>query len=136
MSDVSSTPRKKRTKGNQRLNLQQPPPKKTTIFFDGRFMAARHEKGGDESNIFIYVFLFAKDHRTMTSGWQGKPHFRRYSRELVSKPAVSLSKSRGGCSRTTLWWYFFFKNIHDDMCVPTVKEEKHRLHPRLICSDS
>ena len=31
----------------------------------------------------------------MTSGGHGAPHFRRYGRELVSKPAISLKKSWG-----------------------------------------
>ena len=42
------------------------------------------------------IFLFAKDGRTMKSGGQGAPFFRRYGRELVSKPAISLKKSWGG----------------------------------------
>ena len=29
----------------------------------------------------------------MTSGWQGTPYFRRFSRVLVSQPAISLKKS-------------------------------------------
>ena len=32
----------------------------------------------------------------MASGWQGAPYFRRYGRELVSKPTISLKKSWGG----------------------------------------
>ena len=32
----------------------------------------------------------------MTSGWQGAPHFRRYGRELVSKPAISFFRKIGG----------------------------------------
>ena len=32
----------------------------------------------------------------MTSRWKGVPYFRRYGRELVSKPAISLKKSWGG----------------------------------------
>ena len=38
--------------------------------------------------IFSYIFLFAKDYRSKTSGWQGALlYFRRYGRGLVSKPA-------------------------------------------------
>ena len=44
-------------------------------------------------------FLFVKDYRTMTSGWQGAPYFRIYGRGLVSKPAISLKKSWGDRSR-------------------------------------
>ena len=40
----------------------------------------------------------------MTSRWQATPYFRRYGRELVSKPAISLKKSWGGYRRTTLWY--------------------------------
>ena len=45
---------------------------------------------------------FFSRYRTMTSGWQGAPCVRRYGRELVSKPAISLRKSWGGYRRTTL----------------------------------
>ena len=35
----------------------------------------------------------------MSSGWQqGHPYFRRYGRELVSKPAMSLKESFGGAT--------------------------------------
>ena len=34
-------------------------------------------------------------------GWHGAPYFRRYGRELVSKPAISPKKCCGGCRRTT-----------------------------------
>ena len=37
----------------------------------------------------------------MTSGWQGAPHFRRYGRELASKPAISINERWGGYRRTT-----------------------------------
>ena len=36
----------------------------------------------------------------MTSGWRGAPYFKRYDRELVSKPAISLKKGWGGYSST------------------------------------
>ena len=48
-----------------------------------------------------YIFLFAMDYRGMTSAWQGSPYYRKYGRELVSKPAISLKKSGGGYRRTT-----------------------------------
>ena len=38
----------------------------------------------------------------MTSGCRGTSHFRRYNRELVLKPPISLKKSWGGYRRTTL----------------------------------
>ena len=47
--------------------------------------------------------MFAKVYRTMTSGRQGPPYFRRYGRELVSKLAISLKKSWVGYRRTTLF---------------------------------
>ena len=49
----------------------------------------------------IALHLHAKEYRTMTSGWQGAPYFKRYGWELVSKPAISLQKSWGGYRRTT-----------------------------------
>ena len=36
------------------------------------------------------IFMFAKVYRTMTLGRQGASYFRRYGRELVSKPAISV----------------------------------------------
>ena len=51
--------------------------------------------------LLIYVFVCEKDYRTMTSGVQGAPRFRRYGRELVSKPAISFKKCWGGYRRTT-----------------------------------
>ena len=50
-----------------------------------------------------HIFLFANDHRPMTSGWQRAPHFRRYGRGLVSKPAISFKRGWGGYRRMTLW---------------------------------
>ena len=41
------------------------------------------------------ISLVAKEYQTMTSRWQGAPHFRRYGRELVLKPAISF-KNVGG----------------------------------------
>ena len=39
------------------------------------------------------------------SGGQGAPDLRRYGRELVSKPAISLEKCWEGYRRTTLLFY-------------------------------
>ena len=66
-------------------------------------MVTRHEERCNEKHIFSLIFLFAKDHRTMTSGWHGAPYVRRYGRELVSKPTISLKKKKswGGYRRTT-----------------------------------
>ena len=44
------------------------------------------------------IFMFTKGYRTMTSGRQGAQYFRRYGRELVSKPAISFQRMRGGAS--------------------------------------
>ena len=38
----------------------------------------------------------------MTSEGQGAPHSRRFGHELVTKPAISLKKNRGGYRRTTV----------------------------------
>ena len=43
-----------------------------------------------------YVLFLAKDYRTTTSGWQGASYFRRYGRELVSKPAIIFVKEKLG----------------------------------------
>ena len=61
------------------------PPPKPAIFFNERFIATtRHDEERRYEKISSRVFLIAKAYRTMTSGWQGAPHFRRYSREMVS----------------------------------------------------
>ena len=70
------------------------------MFFNERFVAARYEDGCHEKFIFEF-FLFAKDYRPMTSGWQRAPYSTRYGRGLVSKPSISLKKSRGGYRRMT-----------------------------------
>ena len=52
-----------------------------------------------------HVFLFAKEGPSSDDlgvGARGTPYFRRYGRELVSKPAISLKKRWGGYRRTTL----------------------------------
>ena len=38
----------------------------------------------------------------MTSGCRGTPYFRKYDRDLVLKPAISLMKSWGGYRSKTL----------------------------------
>ena len=48
----------------------------------------------------------------MTSVWRGAPCVERYSRELVSKPAILLKKSWGGYRRTTQ------ELRHVDSCQP------------------
>ena len=48
------------------------------------------------------ISLCAKACRTMTSGYQGTKCFRRYDRDLGSKPTISLKRSWGGYLRTTL----------------------------------
>ena len=42
------------------------------------------------------IFMFAKVYRTMTSGRQGAPSFRRYGRELVSKTGDFVKEKLGG----------------------------------------
>ena len=45
-----------------------------------------------------YILLFANDDRTMTSGWQGTPDFRRYGRERVYKTGDFVKQKLGGLS--------------------------------------
>ena len=47
-------------------------------------------------NISSHTGLFARGCRTMAWGWGGAAYCRRYGRELVTKPAISLKKSLGG----------------------------------------
>ena len=65
-------------------------------------MAALHDEGSYERNIFIYFLVCKGLSNDITSGWQGAPYFRIYGRELVSKPAISLthSNSKKCCSLT------------------------------------
>ena len=46
----------------------------------------------------------------MTSGWQGAPDFRRYGRELVSKPAISLRKKS--------WAGYTVERLYTDVIIP------------------
>ena len=75
--------------GKRRIDSTIPPPLKPAIFYNELFMAGRH-KGGVLLKNSPHIFFIAKDYRTMTSGWQRAPFFRRYGREQVSKPAISL----------------------------------------------
>ena len=77
------------------------PPAKTIDFFNELFAAGQYEETCYMKIVFLYIFLFAKDYRNMTSGWQGAPCFGRYGRGLVSKPAISSSISLGGHRRAT-----------------------------------
>ena len=45
------------------------------------------------------IFMLAKVYRSMTSGRQGASYFRRYGRDLVSKPAISFKSSWGSHRR-------------------------------------
>ena len=44
----------------------------------------------------IFFLVFEGTCRSMTWGCRGALHFRRYDRELVLKPAISLKKRWGG----------------------------------------
>ena len=62
-------------------------------------MAARHKDTTIENKKkYPYIFLCAKAYRSMTSGCRGTPYFRRYYRELVSKPAISFKEKSGGAT--------------------------------------
>ena len=56
---------------------------------------------GAMKNASSNILMLAKVYRMMTSGRQGVPYLRRYGRELVSKPAISLKNSWRGYRRTT-----------------------------------
>ena len=77
-------------------------PPRPEIFFNERFMAARHDEGCYEKNIVTYFACLQRTIKRRRGVGKGSPHFRRYGRELVSKPAISLKKSWGGYRRTTL----------------------------------
>ena len=69
----------------------------------GRMLADRHEEGCYENNTFKYTSLLAKGLPNDDVGVaKGAPYFRRYGRELVSKPAVSLKNRWGGYRSKTL----------------------------------
>ena len=65
-------------------------------------MAARDTKeGGYEKNIFFTYMLSCLRrtiYRTMTSRWHGTHCFRRYGRELVSKPAILAEEKLAGAT--------------------------------------
>ena len=73
-----------------------------TNFFRSEFWTKRLDPHGwsylpthsTGKRAFSCMFLFAEDYRMMTScGEGGAPFFRRFGRELVLKPAISLKKS-------------------------------------------
>ena len=80
-----------------------PPPKPAISSAKFSYCSTREEECYDETHILNYIFLLAKDDRTMTSGWRGAPYFRRYTygRELASNPAISSKTSWGGYRRPT-----------------------------------
>ena len=47
-------------------------------------------------NIPSCIFLFAKDYRARTSGWQGAPYFKIFGRDLVSKTGDFVQQKLGG----------------------------------------
>ena len=75
--------------------LREPPPK-TAIFFNERFMAARHKEGCYLRNASVHFFVGKTLPNNDVEVGQGIAHLRRYGRELVSKPAISLKKCWGG----------------------------------------
>ena len=77
------------------------PLKNQQYFFNERFTAARHKEKIPLKKKYAYILLCVKVCRWMTSGCRGTPHFGRYNRELVLKPAISLKKNWGGYRRTT-----------------------------------
>ena len=74
------------------------PPPKPVYFLQRTFHddTARHEEKSVAKKKFSHISLFAKGYRTMASGSQGAPNFRKYNPKLVSKPAISLYKMLGG----------------------------------------
>ena len=59
-------------------------------------MAVRNEEGRYDEKTSSDIFILAKVYRTMTSGRQGAPYFRRYGRELVSKTGDFVEENFGG----------------------------------------
>ena len=69
-----------------------PPQSKTAVFFNERFMGARHDEGCYETNIlprFLDCKGLSNDDGRVAYSW-------RYGLELVSKPAMSLIERLGG----------------------------------------
>ena len=80
-------------------------PLKTSDFLWQTFHGCSTQQGRTplltKSFHIFYCLQSVKVNRTMTSGFQGARYFRRYDRELVSKPAISLKKSWGSYYRRT-----------------------------------
>ena len=86
------------------------PQKNPAIFFHGRFII--NHGCSIQGRILLkpkhpYIFLCAKVCRSMTSGCRGTTYCRRYDRELVLKPAISLKKSWEGYRSKTHICYIF-----------------------------
>ena len=74
-------------------------------------MTARDTRKDAMKTMPSCILLLAKGYRTMTSGWQGAPRFRRYGRESVSKPAISLNRSSGGATVVRLGPPYISKTV-------------------------
>ena len=65
-------------------------------------MAARHDKECyEKENLNIFSCLQRTVERWEKRAKRGGAVFRRYGRELLSKPVISLKKTLEGCRRTT-----------------------------------
>ena len=80
------------------LILRYLPPKLDDFFHESFMATARHEERF-EGKLSPFIFLFSKDDRTMTSGWQRAPYFRRNGRESAGFTTGNFVKERlGGLS--------------------------------------
>ena len=78
------------------------PPPQRAIFFNARFMAACDTgKNAMKKSFHMFFSLQRTVERIRQGGNKGHRIFRKYGRELVSKPAISLKRSWGGYRRTT-----------------------------------
>ena len=94
-------PRQREKRGSDSYHDSPLQKQRFFYFFNELFMAARYKgRMRLKTKNIPYIFLCAKVCRSMTPGCRGTPDFRRYDRELVLKPSVSLEKSWGGYRRT------------------------------------
>ena len=97
---VRTRPAFSRWGGEQVTDSTVAPPPPNQRFSSTIFSWLLHTRNDAMKKMFSCISLVAKDYRSMTSGRQGAPYFRIYGRELVSKPAISLKKGRGGGGAT------------------------------------
>ena len=100
------------------------PPKKPAIFFNERFMAARHKERMQLKTNYPYVFLCAKAYRSMTSGRVSRDTVFQEIRPGAGFETGDFVKKSWGCYRRTNLLHSCTPFVDDALvrlCVPITR---------------